>query len=410
MAAHMRQLAGIPILALLLSTFACADGPEQLAPKALAKDSSGVTIIEVSRTELQGPVLRIVPTPSLRIGVAEGPEQYELYQVRGVRQLADSSILVLNAGTHEVRRYDASGRWMGSSGRRGGGPGEMQFPMLITSGPAATSWIFDLTRRAFHVIDADGRIVDYRPTPTSLSGFVGLLDSTTAVVADPYIPRNIYNSVLTAEVTLATVDLGQAKTDTLLRLPGFQEYRYTHGELVRAVRVPFTSMPAVGVRYGHIYVADGRSPEVRVYDRDGQLLRIVRLQLAAVAIDEAEWERTVRFAMGARAGAARGEARLAPPEVARQSALFAEMQRPAIRPFFDRVYLEHGGTIWLRRYSSGDEEQHWIGLSKEGEVRGVVTVPPQILVREITEGWVLGQEVDELEAEYVVRYPLQRSH
>lgn len=66
--------------------------------------------------------------PLLEIGVREGEEAYQLHRVRGSVRLEDGRIVVLNAGSQELRYFDPDGRFLGAVGGRGEGPGEFQSP------------------------------------------------------------------------------------------------------------------------------------------------------------------------------------------------------------------------------------------------------------------------------------------
>lgn len=69
---------------------------------------------------------RIEPSPTVRIGVLEGPEDYQFHGITALLRLPDGLILVGNGGTNEVRLYDSRGRFMRSFGGAGGGPGEFR--------------------------------------------------------------------------------------------------------------------------------------------------------------------------------------------------------------------------------------------------------------------------------------------
>lgn len=81
-----------------------------------------------------GPDLASVETwalseaPILEIGVREGEDPYQLHRVRGSLRLEDGRIVVLNAGSHELRYYDQAGSFLKSVGREGEGPGEFRDP------------------------------------------------------------------------------------------------------------------------------------------------------------------------------------------------------------------------------------------------------------------------------------------
>src|SRR5690606_19559280 len=87
----------------------------------------------------------------------------------------------------------------------------------------------------------------------------------------------------------------------------------------------------------------------------------------------------------------------------RQRDIYDAMPRPEHKPYFDMMYLNDPDLLWVRRFELG-KPQRWTGLDSEGRMVVEVLVPPRVLVREITEEWVLGQENDEMEVEYVVRY------
>jgi len=64
----------------------------------------------------------------VEIGVREGDEAYQLHRVRGSVRLEDGRIVVLNAGTHQLRYYDSDGLFLNAVGGRGEGPGEFRSP------------------------------------------------------------------------------------------------------------------------------------------------------------------------------------------------------------------------------------------------------------------------------------------
>ena len=71
---------------------------------------------------------RLSDTPLVEIGVREGDDAYQLHRVRGSVRLEDGRIVVLNAGTQQLRYYDSDGLFLSAVGRRGEGPGEFQSP------------------------------------------------------------------------------------------------------------------------------------------------------------------------------------------------------------------------------------------------------------------------------------------
>ena len=60
--------------------------------------------------------------PTVEIGVEDGAEEYQFYQIGGALRLEDGSILVTDGGSGELRFYDASGEFERAVGRKGAGP------------------------------------------------------------------------------------------------------------------------------------------------------------------------------------------------------------------------------------------------------------------------------------------------
>jgi len=110
--------------------FATGCGSDQGARRSAGRDSAGVTIVENAlAAEGSGAVglpWRVAEEPSLEIGAPGGPDEYQLYRVRGVSRLSDGSIAVVNGGTNELRVYGPDGAFRGAAGGQGDGPGEFR--------------------------------------------------------------------------------------------------------------------------------------------------------------------------------------------------------------------------------------------------------------------------------------------
>ena len=79
----------------------------------------------------------------VRIGMVDGPEEYLFGNVTGAIRLDDKSIVVADEQSYEVRRYDATGQHMWTSGREGEGPGEYGGLRLLRGCPGAAITVFD---------------------------------------------------------------------------------------------------------------------------------------------------------------------------------------------------------------------------------------------------------------------------
>ena len=108
------------------------------------------------------PDLTLAEAPLVRIGALDGPLEYIFGDVAGAVRLDDGSIVVVDEQSHNVRRYDADGRHLWTSGREGDGPGEYRGLRLLRDCPGAAITVFDWVLDRITELDSDGKVVDTR--------------------------------------------------------------------------------------------------------------------------------------------------------------------------------------------------------------------------------------------------------
>ncbi len=101
-------------------------------------------------------VWQLSAEPLVSIGVVEGEEVYQLYNALSSVRMPDGRLAVLNSGSEEVRIFDAEGRFLGSFGHEGAGPGEFRNPTRIQLLSADTLRVWDQRLERFSFHDADG--------------------------------------------------------------------------------------------------------------------------------------------------------------------------------------------------------------------------------------------------------------
>ncbi|NIQ57254.1 MAG: hypothetical protein GWN71_28870, partial [Gammaproteobacteria bacterium] len=94
---------------------ACGSEPTGRAAVEI-RDSADVRIVENPATAEAG-AWHLTDSPRVEIGGLEDDPNQQVYQVWDAVRLTDDRIVVVNGGTHELRFYDASGRFMQSAGR-----------------------------------------------------------------------------------------------------------------------------------------------------------------------------------------------------------------------------------------------------------------------------------------------------
>ena len=99
---------------------------------------------------------RVSAAPVVDIGVREGEAPYELDRVAGAVRLSDGGIAVLNGASDQIRFFTAGGRFRGTAGREGDGPGELRLPVGLKRLPADALRVWDAAQRRHSYFLPDG--------------------------------------------------------------------------------------------------------------------------------------------------------------------------------------------------------------------------------------------------------------
>jgi hypothetical protein len=110
----------------------------------------------------QLPLWTVYPTPLLTIGVSESDPGHELAGVTGGLHIA-GGIIVANSGSHELRRFDSTGRYLGASGRRGQGPGDFGPVINLFPAPGDSLYVFDAVNLRWTVHGGNGEYARVLP-------------------------------------------------------------------------------------------------------------------------------------------------------------------------------------------------------------------------------------------------------
>jgi hypothetical protein len=147
------------VVAISIVVGACGGGAADTAGGVIVRDSAGIEIVESPAALADQRYERRLGDPVADIGVVDGAPEYQLFRVTSVASLADGRIVVVNGGTQELRFYDSAGRFLFSTGGRGDGPGEYQFPTLVPSHFSDSLFVFDLQASRISVLNTDGVLV-----------------------------------------------------------------------------------------------------------------------------------------------------------------------------------------------------------------------------------------------------------
>lgn len=398
----MRSVTGSFAVLVALGLSGCGNGDAALP--AIVSDSAGVTIIQNSAAAQEVlPQWRLAQRPDLRIGVQAGPEEYQFHIVRGAVQL-DRRVAVLNTGTREVRFYDTDGRYLGRAGGQGSGPGEFEVPSTLHRLPGDSLVVFDDALQRFSVLSPEGEYARSVTPPRPTGPPWGFVNGSTMVSfgfvggPPPFNPDS-EEGVHEGRYLARLVDIESGVVDTLGVVGRREVFLWAiPGRGAGLTDHPFNVWPSLSTWNGEIFLTDGLTPEVRVYDSHGSLSRIVRIDREVGPVTAQEFNQVV-------------EARVAEasdPREARRR--YGQLSPPNVRPVYDELLVSRDGGVWIRHAEFREPvEFSWTIIDPDGHVAGTIRLPATLRPTDITPDFVLGVLEDDLGVERVVRFAVERT-
>ena len=408
MRSRSEQATVLLLLSTTLLTAACrSDGPDATSlATATVRDSAGVTIVEnPAPGEDVSPGWEVGPSPTVEIGLLDGPEAYQLFRVRDARRLADGRIAVVNTGSQEVRLYGADGVHLENWGGQGEGPGEFMNPTTISWWPGDSVAVWDqrLRRLAIFTLEGDlGRTlsfpaIDDMPAPL----FSHVLAGGDAVVrATVFTDEDLSTGMMRQPVDVAVVDRDGRLVASLGSHLGREGYIVIGNGTVSIFAMPFFRDAVIEAAGSHSIIGATDRFEFGLWDGEGALSRIVRVAIPPRLITDAEKSAVLD----------------------RRLAEASEEDRPGIRRTWEEIpmsdtlpahaalVVDDGGNAWIQTFRLPVDEgpARWLVLDPDGQVLGRVTLPENLTVYEIGTDYILGAATDDLGVERVQMWPLRR--
>jgi hypothetical protein len=389
-----------PPIVVLASVLAACGGGDSRGPAAIVTDSAGIEIV-TNTGDISGlPVLRVDTVPLLSIGLVDGEAPYLLDRVGHATTLDDGRIAIVNAGTDEVRLFDAEGRYIRTFGRGGDGPGEYRFPIRVWQlGDSIV--VVDVTMNRITVQPLDGS------SSRTVPGVPDSRPSTAPLFTDRSVILPIEDRVTpspgeSADVAMAyvRVPLDGSAPDTLLVLPnGKRATRQVEsGGRVGYVTGPrlFETQAYAGVADGRLVAGSAAKPELVVLELDGGTTRIIRWTGQATPISNAYIQTFIQ----------ERTATLDDPAPLRQQIL--ESEHPDSFPRFDAI-LGGQGQLWVRPYRLPGESgpSRWRVHDGDGRLIAVADVPAGLTLYEVGPDRVVALTTDDLDVQHVVVLPVR---
>lgn len=391
----MRVLALLRSVTVLALAACAADN----APSAghTVVDSAGIRIVESFTPAWGEPGRRIEPEPFLRIGEADAEGPYQFGRLVDAALLSDGHIAVADIQAGEVRIFDDRGRHVTTLGRKGGGPGEFGLLNFVAEYPGDSIAAFDqrLDRTTiFPRAPGEPRTL-LNPVQGNFMAF-GLLGNGSILLYSPgefrpgRLPGLQWDS---SDVVL--VHAADGSSDVVARLPVREQVFLPDGH-TRELTPAHTSIRAVA--HDGFYWATSDRYEIRFYDPEGSVRRIIRRPVEPQRVNDAmiaEYE----AGMLDYARAVIGEHTL--PDLRRR---FQEGTYGELAPLFGTAFVDGDQRLWVSESSwpTFDGPLHrWSIFSPDGIWLGDVEAPERLRVMDARGGVVLGIWHDDLDVPYI---------
>lgn len=381
----------------LVTTLAACGGGSNTAESAV-RDSAGVRIVENRWADSTAiPVCAVEPEASLDIGTVAGDPAYQLYRVFDALRLSDGRMAVVNQGSSEVRFYDVRGRYTGSVGREGDGPGEFRGAQAVwQDNDSLVVWDDELQR--FSVFLLDGTFVrSFQIAPVLMNapqvlGFVGA-EAHVAYHHVEFDPPGLAPQWLD--------HMRYTRAGAVIDTVGRHPYG-TYGPIGRpedhmAGRTLFEARTVMTTSTEHVVLSQGDEPEFRVLDGDGRLVAIVRWPEGDRVVRQADVDRF-------------REERLAESDdpTWRRLILISIDEVPVSDrfPAVRDLEVDDAGRVWVQRYPrpGAGPVRHWLVFGSDGRIVCRVEMRTGFALARIQAGMLIGIERDETDVEHVRAY------
>ncbi len=400
------------LIAVIATCSVACGGERGASNQPVVRDSAGIRIVENT-----GPVWtddtrwRLSPEPVLTIGAPEAAPEYQMFRVRRIVRLGDGKIVVANAGTQEIRWYDAAGRHWRTAGSQGSGPGQFTGLNWISKlpGDSIIAWDDGLLRLSVFSPDADfvrvfgfdTRNVSGMERPAFVPPALG--DGSLLVVGRVLNLQNLAEGPLIVPLILYRYASDGALLDSLDTFHGWEsQVVIRRSEQVVQMAIsnrPFAHSTTLTASPDRYFVGTPHAFEIAVHEPDGRLIALLRLLRSVEPVTEADIGTYQRLALE------NIEEENARRDRQRQ---LDEIEYPPTKPAFGSVLLtDANDNLWVSEFViDPNEPGRWLVFDRDLALLGELTMPSRFLPYHIDRNTVLGVWRDEFDVEYVHGYEL----
>ena len=383
----------------------CVGDSELAGPTFSQVDSAGIEIVTSRSPAWSGSDAWTVSNrPTVTIGELDGPLEFTFGDVVAAGTLSDGRIFVGDSQAHTIRIFSAEGDYLGSMGREGEGPGELQWFLTVSPYRADSLWVYDYAQSTVSIFGPDLTFVRRfrNPVPvgnywvvSSFSDGRFLLYSPGSGDLDGGGPGIFPDS---SAIVVSAPDGSAADT-----IGAFQTTMRNLGPDGRPLPVFLQASGAALSSGTRVVVHEGIAFQYSELDSDGTVRRIVRKDhsvtpvtadvIAAFGEHYVEW-----VGSGAEANMARIRRSL------------EEGHYPERLPATGYEVLDDAlGNTWVSAYHfPGRPAESWEVFDPDGVWLGTVTTPPSLEVKEIGLDRLIGVATDDFDVPYVQVHRLDR--
>ncbi len=360
----MKNNIGIASIVIFISAFIMlfSFGGQETKWKGKIEYEDGVKVIKNPREPLYGEIAFELGE-DLSIG-REDDENYMFY--RGVRIAVDSeeNIFVLDSGNCRIQKYDKTGNYLQTIGRKGEGPGEFEDPAVIYLDSADEIFVYDSRRRNINLFEKNG---DFKRV-IRLPSFTYYFGATKEKNVLMMYTSSSSEKRRVGKRSLVIINPEGNIIKTIASYPYQLTPRIKNHMLGNPYRHRLYFFPAK--EEGGIY---GHSSEYKLFvlDSSGDLSCIIEMDKSPDPITNKDKNRQIDKYLESQERFPRGE-KLSRSEVKR-GYIF-----PKFKPFFSDIISDNEGHIYVRRfklYNPDDSSLYYDLFNGEGYYIYKIKIP-----------------------------------
>jgi hypothetical protein len=354
-------------------------------------------------------------TPRVSIGDGGGPG-HDLFAVRDALLRADGTLLVLSAGTDDIRVFSSTGQLIRTVGREGEGPGEFKSPAGFTLLPNGHLLVYDSGNIRVTELDGDLEMVgtervayDVQASSPAFARRRPMLDGAVplAVYETPFFQavsrdEGVYEEDLLVQILRGT------EVQATVRRPRGPVYLARDGNTGITLPLPMGEFVLFNWGPAEVVLGSSHSNEFELWDTSGRLVGSVRADGAprrATAADMAAYNRRTRVERSGSRSIPGVQVSSAQVQVEK---FLKDAPRGEAVPMFDRVEVGERGYIWIRAYVLNQETTWWQVLDRRtGTAIARVAVPSRWELLRASPTHLVVLERDEYDVELVRVYGLR---